>query len=85
MPITVDARGFAPSEIRASKGAPVTLVFTRTSDNTCAKEVVLPELSINKPLPLNEAVTVDLPPSNAAHTYKFQCGMAMYIGTVVIR
>ena len=42
--ITADAKGFTPSEVHATKGAPLSLIFTRTSDNTCATEVVFPEL-----------------------------------------
>jgi plastocyanin domain-containing protein len=82
--VTVDAKGFSPSEVVGTKGAPMSLVFTRTSDNTCATEVVFPELKINQPLPLNKPVSITVP-SAAAHAYKFQCGMAMYIGSVVIR
>jgi plastocyanin domain-containing protein len=82
--ITADARGFTPSEIHATKGAPLSLVFTRTSDNTCAKEVVFPELKIRRPLPLNEPVAIEMPVS-VDHTYRFQCGMAMWEGTVVVK
>jgi plastocyanin domain-containing protein len=82
--VTADEKGFTPSEVHATKGVPLSLVFTRTSDNTCAKDVVFPELKITRPLPLNEAVTVVVP-SDTAHAYKFQCGMAMYMGSVVVR
>ena len=41
--ITADARGFTPAEVHVSKGKAVTFLFTRTTDNTCAKEVVFPE------------------------------------------
>jgi plastocyanin domain-containing protein len=82
--VQVDEKGFTPSEVKATKGAPLSLIFTRTSDNTCAKEVVFPELKINKPLPLNSPVAITVP-SGEAHAYKFQCGMAMYMGSVVVR
>ena len=82
--ITADEKGFTPSEIHATKGAPLSLIFTRTSDNTCAKELVMPELKIRRPLPLNEAVAVQMP-TQQEHTYRFQCGMAMWEGTIVIK
>lgn len=82
--ITADEKGFSPSEVHATQGVPLTLVFTRTSDNTCAKEVVFPELKVRRPLPLNQAVAVALP-TQVAETYRFQCGMAMWEGTVVIK
>ena len=59
--IIADEKGFTPSEVRATRGAPLTLIFKRTSDNTCAKEVVFPELKVRRPLPLNQAVAVALP------------------------
>ena len=82
--ITADARGFTPTEVHATKGAPLTLVFTRTSDNTCAKEVVFPELKVRRPLPLDQAVAIAMP-TNVDRTYRFQCGMAMWEGMVVVK
>jgi plastocyanin domain-containing protein len=82
--ITADARGFTPTEIHLTKGSPVTLLFTRTTDNTCAKEVVFPELKIRRPLPLNQVVAI-MPPTQVEGTYRFQCGMGMWEGSVVVR
>lgn len=82
--IVADEKGFTPTEIHATKNAPLTLVFTRKSDNTCAKEVVFPELKLRRPLPLDQAVAIAMP-TNADRTYRFQCGMAMWEGSVVIK
>jgi plastocyanin domain-containing protein len=82
--IVADEKGFTPSEIHATKGAPLSLVITRTSDNTCAKEIVFPELKIRRPLPLNQAVAIAMP-TQVEHTYRFQCGMAMWEGSVVVK
>jgi hypothetical protein len=38
--IAVTANGFEPAKVAVEKGAPSTLVFTRKTDATCAKEVV---------------------------------------------
>ena len=81
--VTVDAKGFSPSTVSFAKGKPASLVFTRTSDDTCAKEVVFPDLNVKKALPLNQAVTVEIPTA-AARTLTFQCGMNMYKSSVVI-
>ena len=82
--IRVDDKGFTPSAVTAPKGKPLTLVFTRTTDETCAKEVVFPELNIEKPLPKDTPVRIELP-SAEAHTYTFQCGIGMYKSKVVVQ
>jgi plastocyanin domain-containing protein len=87
MRVVVGEHGFAPASLSVSKGAagstaPIT--FLRTTDETCAKEVVFPDLGIKKDLPLNTPVTVDVP-ADSARTLTFQCGMAMYKGTLVVK
>ncbi len=84
--VVADEHGFSPSSLTLPKGAAgskTTLTFTRTSDDTCARDVVFPELSIKKPLPLNQPVLVDVP-TDASKTLTFQCGMAMYKSSVVV-
>jgi plastocyanin domain-containing protein len=85
--VVADERGFTPSSVTLAKGAAgskATLTFTRTSDETCARDVVFPELSIKKPLPLNTPVTLDVP-TDEGKTLTFQCGMAMYKSSVVVQ
>jgi len=40
--ISVTDKGFEPENVSVPSGKPVTLVFTRKTDGTCAKEVVIP-------------------------------------------
>src|SRR5690242_9413281 len=69
-PITVNGKrvdvkasgeGFVPNAITVKKGEATTLVFTRTTDDTCATKVVFPDLKLEKELPLNQPVAVELP------------------------
>ena len=83
VPIAVDNKGFTPSSVDVKKGEKVQLIFTRTSAETCATEVVFPEINLKKELPLNKAVAVDVP-TDAARTLAFQCGMGMYKSKLVI-
>jgi plastocyanin domain-containing protein len=82
--IRADDKGFTPSSVNVAKGAHTTLVFTRTTDDTCAKDVVFPELKLKKALPLNQPVDVDVP-TDSARTLAFTCGMGMFNSSVVIQ
>jgi len=81
--IQADQKGFHPATFTLEKDKPAKLIFTRTTDDTCAKEVVFKETKLEKPLPLNTPVEVDIPPG-AARTLNFQCGMGMFSGKITI-
>jgi len=81
--ITADASGFHPSSIEITKGQKTTLEFRRTSDGTCATSVVFPDLKLERALPLNQTVAIELP-ADVSSTLSFQCGMGMYRGKVVV-
>jgi plastocyanin domain-containing protein len=84
--VTASEHGFTPASLKLPAGGPgshTSVSFVRTTDKTCATEVVFPDLSIEKKLPLNQVVSVDLP-TDKPQTLAFQCGMAMYKGAVVV-
>lgn len=84
--ISVTDKGFEPENVSVPSRKPVTLVFTRKTDDTCAKEVVIPldGQRIEKKLPLNEAVAVEVTfPKAGQITYA--CGMDMIKGVVTVQ
>ena len=80
--ITVDGNGFhVPENTRLHVGVPTTLVVTRTTDRTCAKEIVFRSLDISKKLPLDQPVEIVITPEKAGDI-RFACGMDMFEGVL---
>lgn len=73
-----------PASIIAKKGEPLVLDVVRTTETTCATEIVIPELDLERPLPLGQVVSVEIP-TQEARTLTYQCGMAMYKSRLVIQ
>ncbi len=82
--ITVTKNGFEPWKVRATKGKPLTLVVTRTTDETCATEIVIPEAGVNAPLPLGQPVTVTFTPARSGEL-RYSCAMRMVQGVIDVR
>lgn len=82
--IEVGAMGYTPSEVTVAAGEPLTLVFTRVTDEGCGDELVIASQDIRRDLPLNEAVEVTFTPSEAGNL-RFTCGMDMFDGTIVVQ
>jgi len=78
--VTVSDQGFEPARITLKSGVAAAVTFVRTSDATCAKEVVFPSLEIRRELPLNTAVTIELTPSHG--DVAFVCGVGMFKGSI---
>ena len=80
--ITVQG-GYAPSEVRVKKDAPVRLVFDRQETSGCSEEVVIPDFGIRKFLPAFQKTTVELRPTQTG-TFEFTCGMSMLHGKLIV-
>ena len=81
--VTVTKDGFSPATVTLRAGTPARLTFVRTTDQTCATEVVVPSLKIKRALPLNTPVDVEFTPAKAG-TIDFACGMGMFKGAIVV-
>lgn len=75
--------GLAPSEVKVAKGEAVHLGITRKTDKTCMTEVVISEVGVKRPLPLNKTVYADFMASKAG-TFRILCGMGMEFGKLVV-
>jgi hypothetical protein len=81
--ILVGSGGFSPSRIPATAGQALTLRFYRTTDDTCAKQVIFPSLGLQRELPLQRNVDIALVPGKGETA--FSCSMGMITGAVVGR
>lgn len=81
--IEVTSNGFVPAEIKLARGEPVTLVVTRSTDDTCARDIVIPAWGVKQRLPLGESVVIELTPS-IRESVRFACGMDGISGLLVV-
>ncbi|AGP35192.1 hypothetical protein BE04_04360 [Sorangium cellulosum] len=79
--IAVNDSGFSPSTIELKKGEPVVLRFTRTTKSECLKAIAIPDLKVEKDLPLNTPVEVAITPEKEGKMV-LQCWMAMVKATI---
>jgi hypothetical protein len=82
--VSVTAQGFDPQTIRVPHGRATRITFTRTTDQTCATEVIVPGYNIRQALPLNAPVTIEFAPRRR-EPLSFQCGMGMLKGAVLVQ
>ena|ERR1051326_649035 len=81
--VTITVQGFQPSSLNLKADVPAKITFLRTTNDTCATSVVIPEYKIEKELPLNQPVVVELTPKKGS--FGFSCGMSMFQGKVVVQ
>jgi hypothetical protein len=81
--VVVGEQGFEPAKLSLRAGVPTRLTFVRTTDKTCASEVVFPSLNIRRTLPLKEPVEIAFTPANSGEI-AFACGMNMLRGTILV-
>jgi thiol-disulfide isomerase/thioredoxin len=85
--VTVTDEGYTPERIVVPHGRPAVIVFTRTSEQTCAVDVhfTLPDgTKIERRLPLNQPVAIPLQVDRPAEI-PYACGMDMLHGTIVVQ
>ena len=81
--IKVTDEGYVPSPIKLKKDEPVVLAVTRTTEETCALDLVMPDYGISTPLPLNKRVEIPFTPKKTG-TVKYGCAMDQMISSVLV-
>jgi plastocyanin domain-containing protein len=79
--LSVTEDGFVPAEIKIKKGELTHLVVTRETDQTCAKQIVIPGYGLSADLPLNVPVTLAFTPKSTGDIH-YSCGMGMLHGVL---
>lgn len=82
--LTVSEQGFAPLRVEARRGEPLTLLVTRTSEASCAKEILIPALGIRDSLPLRREVRLRFTPERRGEL-RYTCCDDMAGGTIYVR
>jgi len=85
--VSVTRRGFNPDSINVPANKPVTLVFTRKTDETCTKSVVLKlddGKKIERELPLDKPVEISMTFPKAGKL-GYACSMDMAKGVIVVQ
>ena len=85
--VSVTKRGFNPDSINVPAKKPVTLIFTRKTEQTCAKSVVITMedgKKIERELPLDKPVEIAVTFPKAGKL-GYACGMDMAKGTIVVQ
>ena len=77
--LAVTDEGFVPNEVHVKAGQPLKLRVTRKTEATCAKDIVIKSLGINKPL--NTPVEVELTPAKGK--VRYACAMDMIAGVII--
>ena len=81
--LKVTENGYEPSPITLKKGEPVKLVITRTTDETCATDLVMNDPAVKVDLPLNKPVEVSFTPTRSGQL-KYGCSMGQMISGVFL-
>ena len=82
--LAITEQGTQPSTATLKVGQPVKLIVTRKTASTCVTQVVNKELGIDRPLPLGQAVAIEVTPAKAG-SYRLVCGMGMEFATLKVQ
>ncbi|MBM4784013.1 MAG: copper transporter [Archangiaceae bacterium] len=81
--LKVTEDGFVPGNVTLKNNEPVKFIVTRTTDATCATELLISGTDIKAELPLNKPVEIAWTPTKAGQV-KFGCAMDMMVSGMLL-
>ena len=82
--VEINTKGYQPTSFKLRRGVRARVTFLRTTDATCAKEIVLPDFNIRRALPSNAPVVIGFTPTRKG-SFTFVCGMNMMSGQMIVQ
>ncbi|PIZ63102.1 copper-binding protein [Candidatus Saccharibacteria bacterium CG_4_10_14_0_2_um_filter_52_9] len=76
--------GYTPHKILLQKDIPAKLIFNRKDASSCLEEVILPDFGVQRKLPVNQDLTIEVKPDKAGR-FTYSCGMHMFFGEVIVK
>ncbi len=81
--LTASNGGYSPNRLYAKAGESVLLNIVTSNTFSCARDLVIPELGVEKLLPQTGTVPVNIPPQADGTVMRFSCSMGMYTGEII--
>jgi len=82
VPVTVDIKGYTPSEIAAKPNEKLILVLTRKVEGDCLSKIIIGDQApVDLPMNQPTEIAVTAPPSG---TITWVCGMGMFHGAIAV-
>ena len=81
--VKITERGYEPYILKFRRGVRTRITFVRTTDATCATEIVISEFGVRRALPLNRPVAITFVPHKRGE-FAFTCGMNMMRGRLIV-
>jgi uncharacterized protein len=80
--VSAQNNGYQPDFLTAPANKPVHLTLTTLNTRSCSRAFEIPEMGVQKILPVTGSVSIDIPPQQPGKILYFSCSMGMYTGAI---
>ena len=81
--INASNSGYSPRTLHVKANTPITLNLVTEKTYSCARDFLIPDLSVERLLPDTGIVSVDIPAQKTGTVMNFTCSMGMYTGVII--